>query len=145
MENKLSSIIWLEEPITLGEIKAVVKAYRDPNPVHASTASARKQFGDEATGPVAPGALILGMIGGEITRQFGEDAAAHRLTDIKFSKCFCPGDRLGMQFEIDSDVTRMGRRFVHLLVTAFRGRGDQVVQACRQPRIRVEIACPAAS
>lgn len=134
-------ITWAERPITLGDIKDGVRIFQDPNPIHANTACAQKFFGNEATGPVAPGMLVLGLTGGIIARMFGQGTVAHCVTDIKLSKCFCPGDTVGVLLTILSDKARDQTRFVELEGVLYRRRGEEIDQASRKP-IRVGITCP---
>jgi acyl dehydratase len=137
----MEKIIWAERPITLEDIKDAVRVFQDPNQIHANTACARKFFGEEATGPVAPGMMILGLTGGIIASEFGTGTIAHCVTDIKLSKCFCPGDKVGIKLNVLSDKKRGQQRFVDLEAVLFRDRGGHAEEASRKP-IHVHFTCP---
>lgn len=136
-------ITWLPA-ITLTQIKGAVSAFADPNTVHADTHAAQQHFGDEAIGPVAPGALIVGVLGGEIARLFGHGTVAHRINDLTLCKCFCSGDSLGYVLDITGDKPRFGKRFVQASIQLYRMRNATIVEASRGP-VRLEIVCPIAA
>ncbi len=137
------NITWLEGPITETEILVIAIGFRDKNPIHHSSDAAKKRFGSDATGVIAPGGAIIGWVGGEITRLYGDNSIVHGLTDLKFQRCICPGDELGYILDVESDEIKVGIRFVRLAAKIFRKRGDKVVPICKRSKLKAEIVVPA--
>ncbi len=141
-ENPSSSVTWLTEPVTASDILVAAANFRDSNPLHSCQSAAKRKFGEDATGIVAPGAQILGLVGGMLTSIYGEDTVAHELSNVKLSRCICPGDFLGISIEETFDQTRSWNRYVHMNVTILRRRGEEILPICRKHPVYVEIVCP---